>query len=76
MSQIESIPQTWDDERDGRFFTLVARVFDPEWLEGATALLLSYDDVDALPSVAPTSIDQPAARTAPTPVPVRVRRAR
>ena len=33
----------WDDDTDGRFFTITAAVFDPRFTEGASALLQSYD---------------------------------
>ena len=33
----------WNDEADGRFFTIVASLFAPRFTEGATALLQSYD---------------------------------
>ena len=41
---LESVPTTWDDARDGAFFRLVADVFHPDFLLGATVLLGSYDD--------------------------------
>ena len=40
---LESVPTTWDDVRDGAFFRLVAALFHPDVLLGATVLLASYD---------------------------------
>ena len=40
----ESIPQTWDDERDGRFFRITAALFGADFCYGAGVLLASYDD--------------------------------
>lgn len=42
-SSSEQIPTTWSDERDGAFFHLVANLFRPAFLAGATVLLASYD---------------------------------
>lgn len=40
---IESVPQTWDDEADRAFFTIVARLFSPDFVYGASVLLASFD---------------------------------
>jgi hypothetical protein len=42
-SHIESIPMTWDDERDGSFFRCVRDLFTPSFLQGAGVLLASHD---------------------------------
>jgi hypothetical protein len=45
----ESIPQTWNDERDVPFFTIVAHLFDADFVFGAGVLLaansLTDDDI-------------------------------
>jgi hypothetical protein len=33
----------WNDDTDGRFFTITASLFNARFTEGATALLQSYD---------------------------------
>ena len=48
MSSTECIPQTWDDERDGRFFRITAALFGAELCYGAGVLLASYDE-DVVP---------------------------
>jgi hypothetical protein len=40
---IESVPQTWDDEADRAFFTIVARLFSSDFVYGASVLLASFD---------------------------------
>lgn len=35
----ERVPETWDDERDGTFFALTARLFTPDFVYGAGVLL-------------------------------------
>lgn len=40
----ESIPTTWDDERDTAFFRITASLFPCEFTYGAGVLLASYDD--------------------------------
>ena len=47
MNPLERIPETWDDQRDMTFFRIVADVFPCAFVEGAGALLGSYDDVSA-----------------------------
>jgi hypothetical protein len=42
----ESVPQTWDDQRDNDFFRIVASLFAPEFTFGAS-VLLAANDVDA-----------------------------
>lgn len=48
MNSIESIPQVWDDERDGQFFRITQSLFDPSYCYGAGVLLASYDPDDEL----------------------------
>ena len=40
----ESIPTTWDDERDVTFFGITAALFSCDFTYGAGVLLASYDD--------------------------------
>ena len=44
MSGYHHIPTTWDDTRDERFFRITVPLFAPDFVEGAAALLASYDD--------------------------------
>lgn len=53
MNNTESIPQDWDDERDGQFFNVTASLFSPAFCYGAGVLLASYDPDDT--SVAVTA---------------------
>ena len=46
MNQIESVPSTWDDGRDGRFFRIVSHVLEAHFLEAASSLLAANDDAD------------------------------
>jgi hypothetical protein len=46
----ESVPQTWDDQRDNDFFRIVASLFTSEFTYGAS-VLLAANDVDADESV-------------------------
>ena len=65
MNSIESIPQVWDDERDGQFFRITQSLFDPSYCYGAGVLLASYDTDAELSSTtqpAPTVVE-PAAAT-------------
>jgi hypothetical protein len=55
MNSFESIPQVWDDERDGQFFHLTASVFPPAFCCGATVLLASYDADDELAATTVTA---------------------
>ena len=71
MNTLERIPETWDDQRDVTFFRVVADVFPATFVEGASALLASYDDVNAAPygeTPAPTAAPR---RPGLIPVPVR-----
>src|SRR5690349_21805064 len=42
----ESIPQTWNDERDVPFFTIVAHLFDADFVFGAGVLLAANSITD------------------------------
>lgn len=44
MERIESVPTTWDDDRDGHFFRIVSHVLQARFLEAATSLLAANDD--------------------------------
>jgi hypothetical protein len=71
MTSIESIPQVWDDERDGQFFHLTAAVFPPSFCCGASVLLASYDtdDEPAVAAVATAeSVPAPTASLETTPI--------
>jgi hypothetical protein len=50
----ESVPQTWDDQRDNDFFRIVASLFTPDFTYGASVLLAANDiDLDeSVPAVA------------------------
>jgi hypothetical protein len=52
---IETIPTSWDEERDGRFFRLTASLFPSEFCAGAGALLASYDRDEAIETAAPAT---------------------
>lgn len=43
ITQIESVPQLWDEECDPAFFRLVSRVFSADFLYGASVLLANND---------------------------------
>jgi hypothetical protein len=59
--KLETIPVIWSDEHDGAFFALVRNVFGPAFTNGATALLMSYDeDCGACPG--PVAPPRPAQR--------------
>jgi hypothetical protein len=45
----ETVPQTWDDERDNAFFRIVSGLFSSEFTYGAGVLLASNDLVTAVP---------------------------
>jgi hypothetical protein len=50
MTSNESIPQVWDDERDGQFFRITSGLFDIDYCYGAGVLLASYDPEDEFAS--------------------------
>lgn len=53
--RIESIPTTWDDQRDGQFFRLVAGVLADPFGYGAGVLLATYDQGPSIGAGLPTS---------------------
>ena len=59
MNSIESIPQVWDDERDGQFFRITQPLFDPAYCYGAGVLLASYDPEDELVTSTDTATYDP-----------------
>lgn len=67
MNSTESIPQVWDDERDGQFFGITASLFTPAYCYGASVLLASYDPEDASTATAVTAAQ---AVTTPWPTPI------
>lgn len=44
MTATETIPTTWDDVRDERFFRIVQSAFDARFLEAASTLLAANDN--------------------------------
>jgi len=44
MTTLETVPSTWDSDRDERFFRITAHVLPCCLVEGASALLASYDE--------------------------------
>jgi hypothetical protein len=75
---VESIPQTWNDNRDAPFFSITADLFSAEFCWVASLLLGSFDAVDNAPA-APSVDTQERVLAVPeeiVPVPVRVRRPR
>ena len=59
MNSTESIPQVWDDERDGQFFRITQSLFDPSYCYGAGVLLASYDTDDELFATTPPVTNEP-----------------
>ena len=43
MNSIESVPTTWDEQREGAFFRIVGTLLSPQFLEAASALLAAND---------------------------------
>ena len=43
MNRIESVPTTWDDVHDSRFFRIVCHALDARLLEAASCLLAAND---------------------------------
>ncbi len=56
-TELETIPATWSEERDGAFFALVHDLFPAAFVSGATALLMSYDDDGSEPAPATLTAD-------------------
>jgi hypothetical protein len=65
MNSTESIPQVWDDERDGQFFRITASIFSTSYCYGASVLLASYDTDDVVADFETASYDVEPAQ-APT----------
>jgi hypothetical protein len=42
-TSLETVPQTWDDQRDNDFFRIVASLFSPDFVYGAGVLLAGND---------------------------------
>lgn len=61
ITQVETIPNTWNDERDGAFFHLVASLFTPEFSYGTGVLLASYDEETPVTAITATPGQEPAA---------------
>ncbi|MCU1602756.1 MAG: hypothetical protein JWO22_3465 [Frankiales bacterium] len=47
MNRFESVPTTWDDERDGQFFRIVSHLLQCPVLEAASCLLAANDSETA-----------------------------
>ena len=62
-TQIETIPQDWNEERDLPFFRVSAGLFSPAFCFGASVLLASYDDHPETSPIAtePRAADAPPA---------------
>jgi hypothetical protein len=43
ITSLESVPQTWDDQRDNDFFRIVSSLFTPDFVYGAGVLLAGND---------------------------------
>ncbi|MCW2570317.1 MAG: hypothetical protein JWO88_375 [Frankiales bacterium] len=79
--RIETIPQTWT-ESDTAFFTIVARVFSPDFTYGASVMLAAATATDTSQTVTVASLPSAHVMTASVAdvqralVPVVVRRPR
>ncbi len=51
MARLEQVPDSWDSDRDERFFRITARLLPAASVAAASALLASYDDERASPAV-------------------------
>jgi hypothetical protein len=65
MSTFESIPETWDEQRDSAFFRIVCALFPADFVAGAGTLLASYDAVAAPVAESPVSAEPPRVVTLP-----------
>lgn len=84
-TRIETVPQTWTDS-DTAFFTIVARLFTPDFTYGAGVLLAEFDTdgthaTESCTVSSTVAVPTPAADIAPAVdtralVPVVVRRQR
>jgi len=70
MTTLETLPGTWDADRDEPFFRITARLLPSAVVAGASALLASYDEDEVVaPRAAPSvGVDRP-----PSLRPARVR---
>ena len=66
-TQIETIPQDWNEERDLPFFRVSAGLFSPAFCFGASVLLASYDDhhETAIIAIEPCAADASSATVYP-----------
>jgi hypothetical protein len=61
ITELETIPQDWDGERDIPFFRLTASLFSSWFCFGASVLLGSYDDVEtSTVTIEPRTEDAPS----------------
>ena len=71
----ESVPQAWEDERDGCFFRITAHVFSPEFVYGAGVLLATNDDLESVDSACRCAVTVTSGvRDSVELVPVRIHR--
>ena len=63
MAVLERIPDSWDSDRDERFFRITARLLPAAFVAAASALLASYDDERALRPAVVLVPEQPAVPT-------------
>ncbi len=68
MTAPEQIPDTWDSDRDERFFRITARLLPSAVVEAASSLLASYDDELPL-AAARITRSEPAEAASPRRVP-------
>jgi hypothetical protein len=62
MNRLETLPESWDVERDTAFFTLTTHVFDAGFVAGAGVLLASYDEETPDVASVPAALGVPAPR--------------
>lgn len=62
MNRLETLPESWDAERDTAFFALTVHLFDVGFVAGAGVLLGSYDDEVPEVTSAPADAAVPQAR--------------
>lgn len=59
----ETLPSSWDDERDTAFFRITAELFSCEFTSGAGVLLASYDEDYEIATTTATTAELAAAQT-------------
>jgi len=59
---MESVPQVWDDDRDGQFFGITAALFSAHFCFGASVLLGLNDGEQECTAVTATASTQPITR--------------